>query len=107
MSMFCFNNLFPFAVVSDHKLYQTLSQSNNHDGSSSDRYSTKTCLTLKPPQNFSNFFNEFNDFLSQQNKVTESTINCKYFNIKEIKSFNNLNHEYDLSLLRINKCSLS
>ena len=37
--MFCSNNLFPFATLNDHKLYQTLSQSNNHYSDSSNSYS--------------------------------------------------------------------
>ena len=58
--MFCSNNLFPFATINDHKLYQTLSQSNNHYSGSFGSYSTNRCSTLKPPKNLSNFFNEFN-----------------------------------------------
>ena len=41
--MFCSNNLFYFATLNDHKLYQTLSQSNNHYSGSSNSYSTNTC----------------------------------------------------------------
>ena len=63
--MFCSDNLFPFATLNDHKLYQTLSQSNNHYSGSSNSYSTNTCSTLKPPKNLSNLFNEFNNFSSQ------------------------------------------
>ena len=37
--MFSSNNLFPFATLNDHKLYQTLSQSNNHYSDSSNSYS--------------------------------------------------------------------
>ena len=70
--IFCSNNLFPFANINDHKLYQTLSQSNNHNSGSSGRYSTYTCSTLKPPKNLSNLFNEFNNLSSQQNKDTEN-----------------------------------
>ena len=66
--MFCSNNLFPFATMNDHKLYQTLSQSSNHYNSSFGSYSTNTCSTLKPPKNLSYLFNEFNNFSSQQNK---------------------------------------
>ena len=64
-----------FATLNDHKLYQTLSQSNNHYRGSSNNYSTNTCSTLKPPKNLSNLFNEFNNFSSQQNKNTENIIN--------------------------------
>ena len=78
----------------DYKLYQTLSQSNNHYSGSSVSYATKTCSTLKPPNNLSNLFNEdvtsflsnlFN-FSSQQNKDTKNIIDRKYYNIEEIQS---------------------
>ena len=102
--MFCCNNLFPFHTLNDHKLNQTLSQSNNHYSGSSNSYSTNTCSTLKP-KNLSNLFNEFNNFSSQQNKNTENIMNCKYYDIEEIQSRNNLNHKNALS--HINTCSLS
>ena len=65
--MFSFNNLFPFATINNHKLYKTLSQSNNHFSESSDSYSINTCSTWKRPQNLSNLFNEYNKYSSQQN----------------------------------------
>ena len=105
--MFCSNNLFPFATLNDHKLYQTLAQSNNHYSGSSNSYSTHTCSTLKPPKNLSNLFNEFNNVSSQQNKNNKNIINCKYYNIKEIQSLYNLNHKNALNLFHINTCSLS
>ena len=105
--MFCSNNLFPFATLNDHKLYQTLSQSNNHYSDSFNSYSTNTCSTLKPPKNLNNSFNEFNNFSSQQNKTTENIINYKYFDTEEIQSLNNLNHKNALILFHINTCSLS
>ena len=88
------NNLFLFSTINDHKLYQTLSQSNNHYSDSSDSYSTNICSTLKLPKNLSNPFNEFNNFPSQQNKDTNNVINCKY---SSIQSLNNLNHKEPLS----------
>ena len=105
--MFCSNNLFPFATLNDHKLYQTLSQSNNHYSDSFNSYSTNTCSTLKPPKNLNNSFNEFNNFSSQQNKTTENIINYKYFDTEEIQGLNNLNHKNALILFHINTCSLS
>ena len=41
--MFCSNNLFIFVTKNDHKLYQALSQGNNHYSGSSGSYSTNTC----------------------------------------------------------------
>ena len=104
--MFCSNNLFPFATLNDHKLYQTLSQSNNHYTGSSNSYSTNTCSALKPPKNLSNLFNEFNNLSSQQNKITENIIYCKYYDIEEIQSLNKLNHKNALSFFHINTCAV-
>ena len=103
--MFCSNNWFPFANLNDHKLYQTLCQSNNHYSGSSNSYSVNPCLTLKPTKNVSNLFIEFSNISSQQNKSTENFINCKYFDIDE--NLNNLNHKNVLSLFHINTRSLS
>ena len=105
--MFSSNNLFPFATLNDHKLSQSLSQSNNHYTGSSNSYSTNTCLTLKPPKNLNNLFNEFNNLSSQQNKITENIIYCKYYDIEEIQSLNNLNHRNALIFFHINTCALS
>ena len=82
--MFCSNNLFPFATINDHMLYQTLSQRTNHYSSSSGSYSTNTCSTVKLPKNLSNLYSEFNNFSSQQNKEAENIINCKYYDTEEI-----------------------
>ena len=103
--MFCSNNLFPFATLNDHKLFQTLSQNNNHYSGSSNSHSINTSSTLKSLKNLSIIFNEFNDFSYQQNKNTEN--NCKYSDIEEIQSFNYLIHKNVLSLCHINTCSLS
>ena len=55
--IFCPNNLFPFAIMDDHRLYQTLTRSNNLYSGSSGVYSNNTCSTLKLPKNLSNLFN--------------------------------------------------
>ena len=52
--MYCSNNLFPYATINHNKLYQTLSQSNNHYSDNAGRYSTKTCSTRKTSKNLSN-----------------------------------------------------
>ena len=70
--VYCSKNVFPFAATNDHRLYKTLSQSNNHYRDNPDSYSTKTFSALKP-KNLSNLFNDFNNFSSQQNKDTQNT----------------------------------
>ena len=44
---------------------------------------------------------------SSQNKNTKNIINCKYYDIEEIQSLDNLDHKNALSLFHINTCSLS
>ena len=105
--MFCFNNLFPFATLNAHKLYQTLRQNNKYYSGSSNSYSTNICSTLKPPKDLSNLFDEFNNFSSQQNKNTENIIKCKYYDIEETQCLNNLNHKNALCFFHINTCSLT
>ena len=48
-----------------------------------------------------------NGFFSQQNRNTENITNCKYYDIEEIQSLNNLNHKNALSFFHINTCALS
>ena len=55
-----------------------LGQSKNHYSDSSGNHSTKTHSALKPSKHLINFFNEFNNFFSQQNKDNENIISCKY-----------------------------
>ena len=64
-------------------------------------------MNIKNLKNLSNLFTEFRNVSSQQIKDTENIINCKYCNVDEIQSINNLNHEDALSLFHINTCSLS
>ena len=84
--MYCPNN---FATINDHNLCQTLFQSNNDYSASSN----KACSILTSSKNLSNLFKEFINFSSQENKYIEYITNCKYYNIEEIQSFNDLNHE--------------
>ena len=61
---------------------------------------------IKPTRKFINFFNQFNDFFSDQ-KENSDIRNCKYYNIDEIQSLNKLNDKHSLSLFHINACSLT
>ena len=67
---------------------------------------SNTCSTLKSPKNLSSLFNELNNF-SSQNKNTKNIINCKYYDIEEIQSLDNLKYKNALSLFHINTYSLS
>ena len=62
---------------------------------------------MKPQENLTNLFNEFNNLSSDQNNNSENIINCKYYDIDEIQTLNKLNNKRTLSLFHINSCSLS
>ena len=72
-----------------------------------ETYQKQTFLVLiKPQKNFSDLFNEFNNF-SDRNKNQENVSNCKYYDLNEVKSLNKLNNKSFLSLFHLNICSLS
>ena len=91
--------------ITNKKLQSVFSNEEYHVNDHIDN-STKTCLVLKPQENLTNFFNEFNNLASGQNNNSENIINCKYYDIDEIQTLNKLNNKC-LSLFCINFCSLS
>ena len=57
----------------------------------SDRFycnsdSNKSCLTLKPPNNLSHLFSEFNYFSSDINNNPENVINSSYYDIGQLQT---------------------
>ena len=61
---------------------------------------------MKPHENLTNFFNEFNNLSSDQNN-DENIINCKYCGIIEIQTLSKLNIKCTMSPFHINSCSFS
>ena len=59
---------------------------------------TNTCLVLKPQENLTNLFNEFNNLTSDQNSNSENIINCKYYDIDKIQTINKLNNKCTVTL---------
>ena len=55
-------------------------------------------FALKPPENLTILFNQFNDFSSDQKQNSDSIRNCKYYNIEEIQSLLKPNDRHSLSL---------
>ena len=62
---------------------------------------------MKPQENLTNLFNEFNNLSSDQNNNSGNISNCKYYDIDEIQTLHKLNNKQTLSLFHINSCSLS
>ena len=79
----CYVPTIYFLLLSDHKLYQTLS--NNHYSGSSKSYSTNTCSILKPPKNLSNLFKDFNNFSSQQKKTLKISLTVSIMTLKKFE----------------------
>ena len=67
--------------ITNKKLQSVFSNEEYHVNDHIDN-STKTCFVLKPQENLTNFFNEFNNLTSGQNNNSENIINCKYYDMK-------------------------
>ena len=102
----CFNNIFPFANITNKRL-QSVFRNKEYDVDNYIDDSTNTRLVLKPQENLTNLFNEFNGLSSDQNNNSENIINCKHYDIDEIQTLNKLNNKHTLSLFDINYCCLS
>ena len=46
----------------------------------------QSCLTLKPPKNLSDLFNQFNSFSSDINNTPENEINYIYYDIDQLQT---------------------
>ena len=102
----CSNNIFALTNITNRKLQLVFSNEEYHVDDYMDN-STNTRLVLKPQENLTNLFNEFNNLSSYQNNNSENIINCQYYDIDEIQTLNKLNSTLTLSLFHINFCSLS
>ena len=67
----------------------------------------QSCLTLKPPKNLSDLFNEFNSFSSDINNTPENEINYIYYDIDQLQTLKEFSDKSSLSLVYLNTCSLS
>ena len=79
-------------------------KSNKRYINSSEKHSTRTWSTLKPPRNIINFFNEFNIFFLTKRKTLKIPLPASI--ITWMKSLNNQNHKDVLTLFPIKTCSL-
>ena len=102
----CSNNIFPFTNITNKELQSVFSNEEYHVDDYIDN-STNTRLVLKPQENLTNLFNEFNNLSSDQNNNSENIINSKYYDIDEIQTLIRLNSKHTLSLFHINSCCLS
>ena len=71
----------------------SLTQLNNYklsglfsDHSFCNTDSNENCLVLNPPKNLSHLFNEFNNLMPNPNKNPENLVNCKYYDISQVKT---------------------
>ena len=97
----CSSNTFPFTNITNKKLQSVFSNKEYCINDDLDN-SIKTYVVLKPQENLSNFFNEFNNLSCNQNNNSENIINCKNYDIDEIQTLNKLNNKCTLPLFHIN-----
>ena len=108
-SWFCLhssNNIFPFTNFTNKKVQSAFSNREYHVDDYIDNL-INTWLVLKPQENLTYIFNEFNNLSPDQSNNSENITNCKYYDIDEIQTLKKLNNKCTLSLFRINSCSLS
>ena len=82
----------PFINITNKKLQSVFSSEEYHVVDYIDNL-TNTCLVLKPQENLTNHFNEFNNLSSDQNSNSENIINCKYYDIDEVQTISKLNNK--------------
>ena len=58
---------------------------------------TESCLTLKPPKNLSQLFNEFNSFSSDINNTPENVISSNYYDIVQLQTLKEFTDKTSLS----------
>ena len=66
----------------------------------------ESCLTLKPPKNLSQLFNEFNSFSSDINNTPENVISSNYYDIDQLQTLKEFTDKTSLSQFYLNTCSL-
>ena len=94
--------MFPFTTINTFKLYPLLCYKNYCNGDSN-----KASLALKPPNNLSHLFNEFNSFSSDIRNLPENIINCNYYVINQFQTLKEFTDKSSRSLFHLNTCSLS
>lgn len=99
----CCSDIFAFTNINNYKLYLSI---NNTGKKYCGTDLKEAYLVLKPQKNLSDLFNEFND-LSDQNKNQDNLSDCKYYELNEMKSLNNLNTKFSLSFSHSKTCFLS
>ena len=98
----CNISLFPFAALNNYEIHNLFSNLPYHSISNDENQ-----LVLHPPSNLTNLFNQFNDFYTDHNKDPDNQINCKYFEIDDLKEAKNTINKNSLSLFHINASSIS
>ena len=96
----CSRKMFPFAELNDYKLHNVTSDipwySTNNDK-----------LSFKPPHNLTDLYNKFNDLTNNINEESDDHVNCRYYNIDEIKDLSKEIDDKSLSLFHLNISSLN
>ena len=97
----CAKNFFPFVDLNDYR-FDVLT------GNTRKYLVDDNTLVLKPPHNLSSLFNQFNDLTTDKNEDTENVLNCKYFDVNDLRKLDigNNQKKSSLSLFHLNISSL-
>ena len=98
----CSKDLYPLTTINNFKLYSLLSDRFYCNSDSNEWW-----LTLKPPNNLSHLFNEFNSSSSDISNTPENIINSNYYDIDELQTLKEFTNKSSLFLFYLNICSLS
>ena len=70
-------------------------------------HSSSSSLALKPSENLSLLFSQFNNFSPEPKSEPENVVNSNYYDIDQIQTLKFPEKNKSLSLFHINACSLS
>ena len=84
----CCKQIFPFTDINNYKLSSVFS-----DKTYCDLETEESSLILKPPSNLKSLLNEFNNFTPERNDSSDNIIDCKYYDINQIKKLSHLNYK--------------
>ena len=98
----CSKDFYPLTTINNFKLYSLLSDRFYCNSDSNEWW-----LTLKPPNNLSHLFNEFNSSSSDISNTPENIINSNYYDIDELQTLKEFTNKSSLFLFYLNICSLS
>ena len=97
----CYSNLFPFTQLYNYKLFSLF-----RDQSFCNTDFNENCLVLNPSKNLPHLFNELYNFIPNPNNNPENLVNCKYYDISQVKNLETCDDNKYLSPFHLNTSML-